>query len=237
MALLSRGGGFAAHVIAVFADRKQDDLRDPVLERLRLRLVAAHDQLVEAALGDDYLARIPPHTVTQGDGIPLAGIEVAGHPTGSARRGETEDEAHVVRHEPRLIVDDYHPHGVAEELGQHVPTPLSDEVDQFQAQHVAPTIGLYPIEPELPRSPLIPAVVIGFPLVAAGDIAFRSHRPSERCERLLRGMMCFLSSLLRKPGAVPATAQRREPEDMRLVLRHEPRGVVDGSNRNSVVRS
>lgn len=56
----------ALDVATVLADRWEDHPGHPVLEGLGLRLVGAHHQLVEAALGDE--PRLVRPTITQFEG-------------------------------------------------------------------------------------------------------------------------------------------------------------------------
>lgn len=122
---MSQCNSSAAQVVAVLADRRQDHLRDPVLERLRLRLVGAHDELVEAGLGDEVPGGLAlgEHgsdvylLLDQGAAVLSAAlrfVETTKDGGASSPTHEVEAGTHVLRHEPRLVVDGDHPNGVAE---------------------------------------------------------------------------------------------------------------------------
>lgn len=95
---------------AVLADRGEDIACDPLLKGTGLRLVAPHDELVEAAFGDEDVGRRPHsleqiETVAPSDRALLVGAEVLEVADGaSVRQGQDQRRAGVRRDEPRDIL-------------------------------------------------------------------------------------------------------------------------------------
>lgn len=108
----------AVDVAAVFTDGREDHTGDPVLELLRLGLVGAHDELVEAAFADDGERGDLDQSHEQ---IAVVDIRLPSSPllrcvqhlqligdTTVAKAFDTVDGAANIRsHEPRLTVDLY----------------------------------------------------------------------------------------------------------------------------------
>lgn len=70
-------------VQAILPNRREDILGDPILEGFGLLLVAPHDELVEARLGDDRLVGVAAITLSQLEGFHLVSSEVGTEAGGS----------------------------------------------------------------------------------------------------------------------------------------------------------
>lgn len=96
-------GFLTHHVGPILPNGREDDLRHPILEGAGLGLVGAHDELVEAGLGEEDHGA-PRRKAKRGSTTQahLVVIEVDEVGPGASER---EDASHVGRHEPRGTVD------------------------------------------------------------------------------------------------------------------------------------
>ena len=104
VALLARELGRRRDVVAVLADRRQNLRRHPLLERLRLRLAALHDQTVQTRLVNEGGFLLPAEGVGNADPTPLVLIQTT---EGVLMIGNSQNLANILAHKPRLALD-YH---------------------------------------------------------------------------------------------------------------------------------